>query len=96
MLEGITHKSFESIIGETVDLQAGEVKFQAEVEAVSMLLQSPGQERQPFSVLLQAHNASNHGQNTYRLSHTGLGELDLFLVPIGMGKDGIRYEVVFN
>ena len=96
MLEGITHKSFESIVGETVDLKAGENSFQANVETVSLLRMNPGQERQPFAVLLQAHDANNHGQQMYQLSHPGLGVLDLFLVPVGPGEEGMRYEIVFN
>jgi len=96
MLEGITHESFESLLGETVDLKAGELSFKADVESVSLLRQNPGQERQPFSLVLQAHDASNHGQQTYQLSHPDLGVLALFMVPIGPGEEGMRYEVVFN
>lgn len=96
MLEGITHKSFESIIGTTVELKAGETSFQADVDAVSLLRQSPGQERTPFSLTLQAHDSENHGQQTYQLHHPDLGVLDLFLVPIGPGETGMRYEIVFN
>jgi len=96
MLEGITHQSFESIIGENIDLKAGDDSFQAKVEAVSLLRKSPGQERQPFSVVLQAHDAQNHGQQMYQLSHPGLGVLGLFLVPLGPGEEGMRYEIVFN
>lgn len=96
MLEGITHKSFESIVGETVELKAGEASFQATVESVSLLRQSPGQERKPFSVVLQAHDVHNHGQQMYQLSHPDLGVLSLFLVPIGPGEASMRYEIVFN
>lgn len=35
-------------------------------------------------------------QGIYRLDHEKLGPLDLFLVPIGKDKDGVRYEAVFN
>jgi len=96
MLEEITHESFESIVGETVDIEAAEINFQAEVEAVTRLRQSTAQERQPFSVVLQAKDAKNHGQQTYQLSHPGLGELHLFMVPVGPGENGMRYEIIFN
>jgi hypothetical protein len=96
MLEGITYESFESIVGKTVDLRAGEVSFQADVQEVRLLRQNPGQERQPFSVVLQAHDANNHGQQTYQLSHPNLGDLNLFLVPLGPGDTGMRYEFIFN
>jgi len=96
MLENINHKTFESLIGETVELKAGDVGFQAEIESVSLLRQNPGLARQPFSVELQAKEPISHGQQMYRLSHPKLGELELFLVPVGPGKHGMCYEIVFN
>jgi len=35
-------------------------------------------------------------QGIYRLQHEKLGEFDLFLVPLGMDNDGVRYECAFN
>ena len=96
MGQEITHELFKSIVGETVDLQAGEAGFQADVEAVSLLRQNTEQERQPFSVVLQSHDAINHGQQIYQLNHPVLGDQKLFLVPIGEGERGVRYEIVFN
>jgi uncharacterized protein DUF6916 len=32
-------------------------------------------------------------QGTYRFVHPALGELDLFMVPIGPGRMGMQYEV---
>jgi len=96
MLEKITHESFEALVGETLNLKAGETSFQADVESVTLLRENPGQGRRSFSVLLQAHDASNHGQQMYQISHPDLGELDLFLVPVGPGEKGMNYELVFN
>ena len=96
MTQEITHKSFESIIGESVDIEAGEAAFQAEIEDVSLLHRQPGQERQPFSVVLQARDGINHGQQMYQLNHPDLGDLSLFLVPLGPGEGGMRYEAIFN
>ncbi len=35
-------------------------------------------------------------QRTYRLVHDELGDLDIFIVPIGRDDTGVRYEAVFN
>jgi hypothetical protein len=35
-------------------------------------------------------------QGIHKLKHLRLGELDLFLVPVGKDKDGYQYEAVFN
>ena len=96
MLKEITHKSFESIVSETVELRAGELGFRADVESVDLLQTGSGPEQQSFSVVLQAHDLDNHGQQMYQLSHPGLGDLDLFMVPIGPGESGMRYEIIFN
>ncbi len=96
MLEQITFESFKPLVGQTVELQARDVSFRAEVEGVTLLGKNPDQTRVPFSVELQSHDATNHGQRIYRLSHPVLGDLDLFLVPVGKGERGIRYEIVFN
>jgi len=35
-------------------------------------------------------------QRTYHLRHAALGELEIFLVPLGPDVQGFRYEAVFN
>ena len=35
-------------------------------------------------------------QATYRLEHATLGAMDVFLVPIGQDREGVRYESIFN
>lgn len=96
MPKDITHQNFESILGETIDLEAGESCFQAKVDSVKLLRQNPGQQRQPFSVELLADCVDNHAQQVYKLSHPALGELSLFVVPLGPEKGGMLYQVVFN
>ena len=32
----------------------------------------------------------------YALEHAGLGQFDLFLVPIAADRDGVRYEAIFT
>ncbi len=96
MLKQITHQSFESIIGETINLKAGDDSFQAKVESVNLLRNDAGQQREPFSVELLMDSSKNHGQQMYELSHPELGVLNLFLVPVGPGDGGMRYEIVFN
>jgi hypothetical protein len=53
-----------------------------------------GMER--FSIILVGPNDRFIDQQMYPLKHDVLGEVDLFLVPIGRETDGFRYEAVFN
>ena len=96
MLKDLSHDSFESIIGETVELSADGVSFPADVKSVRLLRRGAGQERQPFSVELQSHESANHGQKMYELGHPALGAHQLFLVPVGEGESGTIYEMIFN
>ena len=49
-----------------------------------------------FSLLLRGPRDSVLPQQIYSFTHSQLGELSLFLVPVGQDSDGIRYEVIFN
>ena len=44
------------------------------------------------------HGPSNQfvSQGIHKLKHSTLGELELFLVPVGKDKDGFQYEAAFN
>lgn len=35
-------------------------------------------------------------QQIYTVEHPGIGQFDLFIVPVGRDVGGIRYEAVFN
>ena len=52
--------------------------------------------QQSFSIVFQGPAARLIPQHIYKLVHEKLGELDLFLVPIGQQGDAILYEAVFN
>jgi hypothetical protein len=54
-----------------------------------------GEERLQFALLFRGPPAPALPQATRTLTHPGLGELELFLVPIGPDADGMRYEAVF-
>ena len=96
MQQDITFQSFQSILGQTVELKSSGACFKAKVDNVSLLRQNPGQERKPFSVELLADDFDDHGQQIYVLSHPDIGEASLFAVPLGPEKEGMRYQIVFN
>ena len=49
-----------------------------------------------FALLFNGPAAHFMKQGIHRLSHSGLGELQLFLVPVGQDEQGFQYEAVFN
>ena len=54
---------------------------------------SPGGQT-PFSLLFR--NAASLPQQIHTLVHPSLGEVDIFLVPVGRDGDATVYQAVFN
>lgn len=55
----------------------------------------PGQES--FSLIFKAPKEKVFDQKIYKLTHQGMGEIDLFLTPITYGKpDAMYYQSVFS
>lgn len=66
-----------------------------EVTLTEVTLYNPhpeGGREQPFSLVFEGPTDRMIDQGTHRLTHDAIGEVELFLVPIGPG----RYEAVFN
>jgi hypothetical protein len=53
-------------------------------------------QREPFSIVFRASKGAALPQQIYHLEHEQMGGFDVFLVPIGMDKDGLRCEAIFN
>ena len=49
-----------------------------------------------FSLFFHGPPAPFVAQGIHKLNHSHLGELELFLVPVGRDKDGFQYEAAFN
>lgn len=52
--------------------------------------------RAGFSLVFESEGGPVLPQRIYRLEHPSLGVTDLFLVPLGPGAAGMRYEAVFG
>ena len=64
-----------------------------EVAALDTAGQQPDESRrEPFSLLFAVTSGADLPQQIYKLSHEALGELQLFMVPLGSGQ----MESVFN
>lgn len=49
----------------------------------------------PFSLIFRTAPGAPLPQRTYRVEHDEIGVHDIFLVPIGPDRDGMRYEAIF-
>jgi hypothetical protein len=52
--------------------------------------------RAPFSLVFTAADPRVLPQRLYRLAHKVMGELTIFLVPVGKVTDGLAYQATFN
>lgn len=52
--------------------------------------------QETFSIFFHGPSDPYMLQGMHKLKHNHLGELSIFLVPIGQDKDGFQYEAVFN
>lgn len=100
------------LVSETFTRRVGEAfeVFPAEGEAFELVLSrceaagfgSPDQlreqfGREPFSLIFHAAERDRYWpQQTFRLRHAELGELELFLVPLGPDERGMQYQAVIS
>jgi hypothetical protein len=67
---------------------------EAELSAVSDLQQSP--QHEGFAIVFRGPREPLLNQAIYRFEHEGMGEFNLFIVPIRQDDDSTFYEAVFN
>jgi hypothetical protein len=92
----LTDQNFAALTGQTFTATAtgGDVPLVlAEVKAAGET--PPGYSRKPFSLFFRGDGPPLE-QQIYTLRNAALGEVDIFLVPIGQDADGVIYEAVFN
>lgn len=96
-LETLTKDHFAAHVGDEFRLRSGEsivVLTVRTVDGADTRWDPAG--REAFSVLFGGPPGPALPQAIYRIEHELLGDLDLFLVPLGPDADGQRYEAVFT
>lgn len=100
MLQPVTPATYEPAVGQafTAEIAMGTPDVELILDRLVELPSAPDAQRtRPFSLTFLGPAGQHFPQGTYRLHHVGLGELDVFLVPLGPLADGRhQYEAVFN
>lgn len=94
----LSAERFEALRGTTFGTRAGDVSLpDLRLQTVGRFDAPAGAPRSdPFTLVFVGPPPAIE-QRIYTLSHAELGEVDIFLVPIGLDSDGsVRYEAVFN
>ena len=100
MLEQLTSEHFAPHLHQLFKLGSDQQTFEAELVEVSTLSFErpavPGAERaQAFSIVFAGPQDPVQSQGICSIQHPELGELQVFLVPIGPGGNGMMYEAIF-
>lgn len=91
-----TSADFAPLIGDTfVSTLADGSRLDLELTDCADLPANP-RATQGFSLVFRHGSADVYPQHIHALSHDGLGDLELFLVPIGQDEEGIYYEALFS
>jgi hypothetical protein len=79
-----------------IDVDAGSVEVVLIAASALGQTSAPAGWRQAFSLVFRGQPAPVLPQRTYAFMHPRLGGFDLFIVPIGPDREGMRYEAVFG
>ena len=97
VLETLTIDDFRDRVGETFAATTNEDRrLTLTLTSVEDLPAPPGGRRTPFSLEFQDQAQDHVPQQTVAVEHADLGAFDLFVVPLGPGPQGMRYEAIFT
>ena len=96
MSQPFSRRRFEAALHQVFEIQVpGHAPIAVRLTEVKLVRRTGGIEQ--FSVLFTGPAAPQLGQRTYRFVSEPLGELDLFMVPVGPNRAGeAQYEVCFG
>lgn len=90
--------TFDALTGETfqVEVAPGELLGLELIEVRGLDEPSGAPRNEPFSVLFRGPLKPSLPQQTYPFRQAGLGEVAIFIVPVGHDQQGTLYEAIFN
>lgn len=97
-MSDLLHASdFAPLLNQTLPIRFSEaITMPAELISVREVNNYSPVERIPFSIILRTGQKTEYYEQTICiLQHPEKGEIPLFLVPLGLDSEGMRYEAVF-
>jgi hypothetical protein len=102
VLETFTLSTFAQYLGQKFRIGLDSAhRLEVELIEANSLGEGPsgGEEskkRAPFSLVFRGPKDLLLPQRIYPFEHEGLGSFPIFIVPIGVDENGLRYEAVFT
>ena len=94
-LGALTLETFEPHVGDAFTIRAQPADVELVLESATTLGSRPGG-RDPFTLVFRGPPEPALSQRIYRLEHAPLGELEIFVVPVGRDAAGMSYEAIFT
>jgi hypothetical protein len=90
--------TFSPCVGESfaVEFEGAELPRFELTEAAALPVHKGAPRQDPFSLVFRAPGTCDVRQGTYVVQHERIGELPVFLVPIGKDEEGLYFQAVFN
>jgi len=95
MLEQLTQAHFAPLLTHVFNVDIDGAQLKLELANVEALGPAWSGQRQPFSLVFRGPRDPLLPQRIYAVEHSGLGKLEIFLVPIGPDEHGQRYQAIF-
>lgn len=93
----LTHEQFAKCLNQTFRISHQDKDHETQLIAVNKLGSADREGgREPFSLLFRGAGDLELPQGIYQVAHDDLEAGEIFLVPLGPGKEGMLYEAVFN
>ena len=98
MSQTVTHDHFSECLNQVFRVVSNDSVVDLELIQVDVDQSevSLPRDRRPFSLLFRGPPEPVLPQRLYAMEHETLGTIEIFIVPIGPDKEGMRYEAVFN
>lgn len=98
LLKELTRQTFDPLVNQpfqvTLDPEPLSINLM-ECKSLGKGRKAEG-EREPFSVVFLGPGQPILNQQIYTVSHPSIGAIEIFLVPLGPGKSGLKYEAIFT
>ncbi len=97
-LNTITEKDFSPLVGSRIKVRFSETAAEElTLTQVDLTGQYSPVNRAPFTLLLTSDDRSKYyPQKIYVLEHPVIGDIPLFMVPLGPDTSGMRYQIVMS
>ena len=96
MLDQVTWEVFADQLNQTFRIRGEFGQVESTLIDCEKLVQHDEEGRVPFSIVLRGPMEPSLEQQIYKVSHEKIGEMEMFLVPLGPDKTGMKYEAVFT